>query len=101
MRINNEVKKLIVTEKSTALKNANIYVFKVAESLNKHSIAEQISKLFNVDVLKVRTSIMPSKPKTVFSRTTRKQTAIRTGRFKKAYVEIMEGQSIDLTKENK
>lgn len=101
MRINNEVKKLIVTEKSTALKNANIYVFKVAESLNKYSIAEQISKLFGVDVLKVRTTILPSKPKTVYSKTTRKQTPIRTGRFKKAYVEIKEGQSIDLSKENK
>jgi large subunit ribosomal protein L23 len=101
MKINNEIKKLIVTEKSTALKNANIYVFKVAEGLTKHAIADQISKLFGVSVLKVRTTILPSKPKTVYSRTTRKQTKIRTGRFKKAYVEIKEGQEIDLSKETK
>jgi large subunit ribosomal protein L23 len=101
MRLNNEIKKLIVTEKSTALKTANTYVFKVAESLTKHAIANEISKLFGVDVLRVRTTILPSKPKTVFSKTSRKQTAIRTGRFKKAYVELKEGQSIDLSKENK
>lgn len=101
MKINNEIKKLIVTEKSTALKNANTYVFKVTETLTKSAIADQISKLFGVEVLKVRTTILPSKPKTVYSRTTRKQTAIRTGRFKKAYVEIKEGQEIDLSKETK
>ena len=60
-----------------------------------------IKVLFSVDVLRVRTTILPSKPKTVFSKTTRKQTSIRTGRFKKAYIEVKEGQSIDLSKENK
>ena len=101
MRISNEVKKLIVTEKSTALKDRNIYVFKVDESLNKYGIAENVAKLFNVDVVEVRTTIMPSKRKVVYSKSTRKQTPIRTGRFKKAYVEIKEGQSIDLNKEDK
>ena len=101
MRISNEVKKLIVTEKSTSLKDRNIYVFKVDESLNKYGIAENVAKLFNVDVVEVRTTIMPSKRKVVYSKSTRKQTPIRTGRFKKAYVEIKEGQSIDLNKEDK
>ena len=101
MRISNEVKKLIVTEKSTSLKDRNIYVFKVDESLNKYGIAENVAKLFNVDVIDVRTTIMPSKRKVVYSKSTRKQTPIRTGRFKKAYVEIKEGQSIDLNKEDK
>jgi large subunit ribosomal protein L23 len=101
MRISNEVKKLIVTEKSTSLKDRNIYVFKVDESLNKYGIAENVAKLFNVDVIEVRTTIMPSKRKVVYSKSTRKQTPIRTGRFKKAYVEIKEGQSIDLNKEDK
>lgn len=101
MRISNDVKKIIVTEKSTALKNQNVYVFKVDESLSKPAIATAVSNLFDVEVLTVRTSIMPSKRKMVFSKTTRKQTKIRTGRFKKAYVEIKDGQSIDLNKENK
>jgi len=101
MKISNEVKKLIVTEKSNLLKNSNVYVFKVSEDMTKHSIAEQVSKLFGIEVIKVRTTILPSKPKTIYSKTTRKQTQIRTGRFKKAYVEIKEGQEIDLSKENK
>ena len=101
MRISNDIKKLIVTEKSTALKDRNIYVFKVDESLSKFGIAENISKLFNVDVVYVRTVIMPSKRKVIYSKSTRKQTKIRTGRFKKAYVEIKDGQVIDLNKENK
>ena len=101
MRISNDIKKLIVTEKSTALKDRNIYVFKVDESLSKFGIAENIAKLFNVDIVDVRTVIMPSKRKVIYSKSTRKQTNIRTGIFKKAYVEIKDGQVIDLNKENK
>jgi large subunit ribosomal protein L23 len=101
MRISNDIKKLIVTEKSTSLKDKNIYVFKVDESLSKFGIAENVAKLFNVEVVDVRTVIMPSKRKVIYSKSTRKQTKIRTGRFKKAYVEIKEGQVIDLNKENK
>jgi large subunit ribosomal protein L23 len=101
MRINNEIKKLIVTEKSNSLKSLNTYVFKVEESLTKYGIANEVSKLFGVDVVSVRTTILPSKPKTIYSKTTRKQTQIRTGRFKKAYVEIKAGQEIELAKENK
>jgi len=101
MRISNDIKKLIVTEKSTSLKDRNIYVFKVDESLSKFGIAENVAKLFNVEVVDVRTVIMPSKRKVIYSKSTRKQTKIRTGRFKKAYVEIKEGQVIDLNKENK
>jgi large subunit ribosomal protein L23 len=101
MRLSNDIKKLIVTEKSTSLKDRNIYVFKVDESLSKFGIAENIAKLFNVEVVDVRTVIMPSKRKVIYSKSTRKQTKIRTGRFKKAYVQIKEGQVIDLNKENK
>ena len=101
MRLSNDIKKLIVTEKSTSLKDRNIYVFKVDESLSKFGIAENIAKLFNVEVVDVRTVIMPSKRKVIYSKSTRKQTKIRTGRFKKAYVEIKDGQVIDLNKENK
>jgi|GEM_PF-167071 large subunit ribosomal protein L23 len=101
MRISNDIKKLIVTEKSTSLKDRNIYVFKVDESLSKYGIAENVAKLFNVDVVEVRTVIMPSKRKVIYSKSTRKQTKIRTGRFKKAYVEIKAGQVIDLNKESK
>lgn len=103
MKLSNEIKKLILTEKSATLRGKNIYTFKVDESLNKYSIAELISKIFGVDVLKVRTSIMPSKRKRIVSKNPRRfPQVIRVGRFKKAYVEIKDGQSIDLNvEENK
>jgi len=37
----------------------------------------------------------------VYSKTTKKRSSIRTGRFKKAYVQIKDGQKIDLMKEDK
>lgn len=100
MKLSNEIKKLILTEKSANLRGSNIYTFKVDESLNKYSIAELIEKLFGVNVLKVRTTIMPSKRKRVISKNPKRfPQEIRVGRFKKAYVEIKEGQSIDLNVE--
>jgi len=101
MKISNLINKLIVTEKSTSMKDRNIYVLSVQDSMTKYSIASHIKDIFGVDVINVRTAVMPSKPKTVFSKTTRKRSSIRTGRFKKAYVELKSGQQIDLTKENK
>jgi len=97
MRLSNEIKKLIVTEKSNDLKNNNIYVFKVDENLTKYAIAKHVSTMFGVDVLKVRTAIMPNKDK----KTTKSRRPVRVGRFKKAYVEVKEGQVIDINKENK
>lgn len=96
MKISNHIKKMLITEKTSSLKDKNIYTFKVDESLTKHAIAEAVSKLFNVDVLKVRTAIMPNKSKM----TLKSRRPVRVGRFKKAYIEIKEGQSIDLNKEN-
>lgn len=100
MKLSNEIKKIILTEKSANLRVSNIYTFKVDESLNKYSIAEIIEKMFGVNVLRVRTAIMPSKRKRVVSKNPRRfPQEIRVGRFKKAYVEIKDGQSIELTTE--
>ncbi|NBO21721.1 50S ribosomal protein L23 [bacterium] len=101
MKISNFVGKLLITEKTNSLKDRNTYVFSVADSLSKHAISAHIKNLFGVDVVSVRTLIMPSKPKTVYSKTTKKRSSIRTGRFKKAYVQIKDGQKIDLMKEDK
>ena len=103
MKLSNEIKKLILTEKSSNLRGSNIYTFKVEDSLNKNSIANLIEKLFGVTVLRVRTAIMPSKRKRVISRNPKRfPQEIRVGRFKKAYVQIKDGESIDLNvEENK
>lgn len=103
MKLSNEIKKLILTEKSSSLRGSNIYTFKVDDSLNKNSIANLIEKLFGVTVLRVRTAIMPSKRKRIVSKNPKRfPQEIRVGRFKKAYVQIKDGESIDLNvEENK
>lgn len=101
MKISNFIGNLLITEKSNSLKDRNTYVFSVSDSLSKYAIASHIKSIFGVDVIKVRTLVMPSKPKTVFSKTTKKRSEIRTGRFKKAYVQIKDGQKIELMKEDK
>lgn len=100
MRLSNEIKKLILTEKTEKLKSSNIYTFKVDDSLNKFSIANLIEKLFQVEVIKVRTAVMPSKRRRIMSKNPKRfPQEIRVGRFKKAYVQIKDGQSINLSAE--
>ncbi len=58
------IKLHIVTERSTALKEANgEYVFKVDKRANKHAIKEAVERAFNVKVDHVRTIVMPGKTK--------------------------------------
>lgn len=85
------IKRYIVTERSTALKEAGgEYVFEVDRRANKHAIKEAVEKAFNVKVAGVRTMIMPGKIK-------------RMGRFegktstwKKAVVALQEKQTISM-----
>jgi len=89
------IQKPIITEKSTALKEqANRYVFKVDQRANKRQIRKAVEELFNVKVKKVTTTIYRGKPKTVMNKAGR-----FTGRgsnWKKAYVTLAEGDSIDV-----
>jgi large subunit ribosomal protein L23 len=57
---------------------------------HKTQIKQAIEQLFDVDVLGVRTSSVPSKPKR------RGFTAGRTRQWKKAVVQVREGQSIPI-----
>jgi len=83
------IKRPIITEKTTKLKQQhNSYVFEVDLNATKSQIKEAIEKLFNVDVISVRTNIIKGKLR-------------RYGRYegykpdwKKAIVRIKQGQSI-------
>lgn len=82
------IKRPIITEKTTKLKQNGIYVFEVDINSTKNMIKEAIEKLFNVDVLSVKTTIIKGKLR-------------RYGRYegyrpdwKKAYVKIKQGQQI-------
>jgi len=80
----------VVSEKSYALALASKYTFRVHPDANKTQIRQAIETLFDVDVVEVRTSTVPSKPKR------RGYTAGRTRGWKKAVVEVAAGQTIPI-----
>ena len=90
-RIEDVIRRPLVTEKSTILSRANNqYVFAVDLKANKQEIREAVSTLFNVKVLDVNTSIIPGEPKR------RGRMMTRTTKWKKAVVTLADGQKIDL-----
>ena len=86
------IRRPVVTEKSEEMADdLNVYVFEVDMRANKPMIKEAVETVFDVDVLKVRTAVMPAKQ----GRRLRK-TYIRKKSWKKAIVTIAPGQRIDL-----
>ncbi len=87
MSIYEIIKKPIVTEKSSLLKEqANTYVFEVQTSADKPTIKDSIEKLFNVKVGSVRTLIQRGKIKRFG------KGMGRTKAVKKAIVTLTEGK---------
>jgi large subunit ribosomal protein L23 len=80
----------VVSEKSFVLAEAGKYTFRVHEKAHKTQIRQAIEELFDVKVLAVRTASVKSKPKR------RGQTAGRTRRWKKAIVQVREGDTIPI-----
>jgi large subunit ribosomal protein L23 len=78
----------VVSEKSYVLATAGKYTFRVHPDAHKTQIKQAVEQLFGVDVLEVRTASVPSKPKR------RGWTAGRTREWKKAVVQLREGQTI-------
>ncbi len=80
----------VITEKSEMLKNdKNVYVFKVKNTANKTQIKNVIEKQFGVKVVSVNTLNARQK-----SRRVGKYTGL-TPAYKKAYVKLAEGSSIE------
>jgi large subunit ribosomal protein L23 len=79
----------LLTEKSTvATERENVVAFRVAKQANKHQIREAVEKLFGVKVQAVRTVRMHGKWRRVRWRPG------YTGDWKKAYVKLKEGHTI-------
>lgn len=86
------IRRPVITEKSTRLSDEhNTYAFEVDLRANKAQIKDAIETVFGVDVLNVNTAIMPAK----MGRRLRRR-FIRKKMWKKAYVTLVPGQSIDL-----
>ena len=80
----------VVSEKSYALATVGKYTFRVHPDAHKTQIKQAIEELFDVRVLEVRTSSVPSKPKR------RGYTSGRTRAWKKAVIQVREGDTIPI-----
>jgi large subunit ribosomal protein L23 len=81
----------VVSEKSFVLAELGKYTFRVHDRAHKTQIRQAIEALFpDVKVLEVRTSSVKSKPKR------RGYTAGRTRAWKKAVVQVREGDTIPI-----
>jgi large subunit ribosomal protein L23 len=80
----------IVSEKTYVLAEVGKYTFRVHEKAHKTQIRQAVEKLFDVKVVDVRTSSVKSKPKR------RGQTAGRSRQWKKAYVQVRQGDTIPI-----
>lgn len=87
-----QIKRSHVTEKTMRLaESCNQYVFKFKKTAKKQEIKKIIESLFNVNIIDITTVIMKGKRK----KNNKNQVSQRQD-FKKAYVRLKEGQSIDL-----
>lgn len=80
----------VITEKSMADRSANVYTFKVVKSATKDEIKAAVEAAFNVEVVKVNTLNTKSKKRRVGKYSGRTKT------YKKAFVTLKDGSSIDL-----
>ena len=85
------VRNPVITEKATTLSERNQFVFRVAIGATKPEIKASVEGLFGVKVLAVNTLIQKGKTKRFKGRP-----GVRSD-VKKAYVQLAEGQSIDMS----
>ncbi|WP_109832167.1 50S ribosomal protein L23 [Reichenbachiella versicolor] len=87
------LKKPIVSEKVSALNEAGKYGFVVDKSANKVEIKKAVEKAYGVTVESVNTMVYPGKSKTKYTKS--KIISGRTSAYKKAIVQVADGDIID------
>ena len=80
----------VITEKSMALRQNNVYTFKVAKSATKDEIKKAVEEAFKVSVKSVNTLNTKAKKRRVGRYTGKTKT------YKKAIVTLKDGSTIDL-----
>lgn len=83
--------KPLITEKTMHMTAGSWYTFRVDVSADKQRIRKEIEKLYSVSVLAIRTCLMHGKKQ----RVGRKGKTIVKSDWKKAYVKLKPGQTID------
>lgn len=82
-----------VTEKAVSGSESNIHAFKVATDASKKEIKSAVELLFEVKVADVRTVNVKGKQKNFAKKQGKRKN------WKKAYVRLAEGQSLDMAAE--
>lgn len=83
-----------LSEKATALQEKGVYTFIVSDKANKIEIKKAVEQMFGVNVRAVRTIRYQGKQKTRYTKS--KVMVGRKPSFKKAYVQLAEGEFIDI-----
>src|SRR3982750_1398854 len=95
MRLSEVLIKPILTEKANAQQEKlRRYAFKVNRRANKLEVKKAIEVFYGVTVLDVNTAVIPGKSKTRFTKAG--YISGQKPAFKKAFVTVAEGESIDL-----
>ena len=90
MNLHEVIRRPLVTEKSNIGRELNnLVTLAVDPRANKHDVKRAVESLFDVQVLSVRTMRMPRKTRRMG------KTMGRKPEWKKALVELAEGQSIE------
>jgi large subunit ribosomal protein L23 len=85
------IRRPVITEKAMLLADYdNQYTFEVVMKANKQMIRDAVEEAFDVKVLKVRTMVVPGKPRRWGRRVS------HTPAWKKAIVTLVQGDSIEL-----
>lgn len=87
------LKKPLITEKVSAQNERGVYGFVVEKKATKPEIKRAVEEMYGVNVVAVRTMRYAAKPKTRYSKT--KIVSGFTNAFKKAFVQVSEGEVID------
>lgn len=84
----------IVTEKATKLTDKlNRYTFRVSPEANKYQIKTLVEKLYGVKVKNVNTAVVRGKNKSRWTKSGLLKGS--TSAYKKAFITVAEGESID------
>lgn len=92
MNISQVIVKPVITEKSLGRVAANQYTFEVHKDASKHTVADAVSRLFNVTVFRVKIVVRKGKTKRLW----RIRKNVQTSTKKIAIVTIDPSQTIDV-----
>ena len=95
MKLSAVLIKPIVTEKSNKLSDkSRTYAFRIDRKANKLEVKKAIEEFYGVTVTEVNTVVVPAKAKSKFTKAG--VVAGRKPSYKKAYVKVADGETIDL-----